>query len=147
MVVFFFALALALAFNPLSFRDQVNDGKLTSGISEHSKHIKYSKDQLERAIKEGPVFVNFTAAWCVTCKVNEIGALNSKRIAGTFNEKELTYMVADWTNEDPQITEALERYGRAGVPLYLLFAKNSLSPVVLPQILTIDVLLSALDKI
>ena len=144
MVVFFFGLALALAFSPLLFKDQVNDGKLTSGIPEHSR---YSKGQLERAIKQGPVFVNFTAAWCVTCKVNEIGALNSKRIADAFNEKELTYMVADWTNEDPQITEALQRYGRAGVPLYLLFAKNSLSPFVLPQILTIDILLSALDKI
>ena len=59
----------------------------------------------------------------------------------------ITYLVADWSSEDPKITKALEGYGRAGVPLYLLFEKGSSKPTVLPQILTEDIVLSALNKI
>ena len=64
-----------------------------------------------------------------------------------FEIRGITYLVADWSSEDPEITRALESYGRAGVPLYLLFEKGSSTPTVLPQILTEDIVLNALDKI
>ena len=98
-------------------------------------------------IETGPVFVNFTASWCITCKVNEITVLGTQKVLEAFELREITYLVADWSSEDPQITKALEGYGRAGVPLYLLFEKGSSTPTILPQILTEDIVLNALDKI
>ena len=63
-----------------------------------------------------------------------------------FQSEGITYLEADWSNEDPDITEALESYGRAGVPLYLFFEKGSTAPMVLPQILTEDIVLSAIQN-
>lgn len=91
-----------------------------------------------------PVFLNITAAWCITCKVNEKVAFR-----GGFREAlardGITYMTADWTRRDPAITAYLERYGRAGVPLYLVFPKGDGPAAVLPQILTEDIVVRALD--
>lgn len=90
------------------------------------------------------VFVDFTAAWCVTCKVNEQLVLNG---AGDLFEKYNTeFLVADWTNKNDQIANELAKYGRSGVPLYLLFppGNNSVKAEILPQILTRPVLEDAL---
>ncbi len=77
------------------------------------------------------VFVNFTAAWCVTCKINEGGALSSGRVADAFAQNNVAYLKADWTNQDDTIAAELARYGRAGVPLYLYFPPEG-DVVVLP---------------
>jgi thiol:disulfide interchange protein DsbD len=82
------------------------------------------------------VFVNFTAAWCVTCKVNEIAALTSPRVTQAFAEANVAYLVGDWTNRDDAIAQALAEHGRAGVPLYLYYPADGGEPVVLPQVLT-----------
>lgn len=82
-----------------------------------------------------PVFVNFTAAWCVTCKVNELAALSSPRLAQGFAEANVAYLRGDWTNRDDEIAAALAEHGRAGVPLYLYYPSNG-EPQVLPQVLT-----------
>lgn len=88
------------------------------------------------------VFVDFTAAWCVTCKVNERGALADKDVAAAFVETDTAFLVADWTNRDDVIAAELRRYGRAGVPLYLYFpplatgeTHDPASAQVLPQVL------------
>jgi thiol:disulfide interchange protein len=82
-----------------------------------------------------PVFVYFTADWCVTCKVNEKGALERKTVADAFAEREVAVLVGDWTRGDAAIGRFLEKHGRSGVPLYLYYAPGK--PVeVLPQILT-----------
>lgn len=107
----------------------------------------YSRDSLDEALKEGPVFVNFTAAWCITCQVNEINALSASSVVEAFSEKGITYLRADWTNEDPQITLALQEYGRSGVPLYLLYEQNGRTAIVLPQILTESILLDAISDL
>ncbi len=83
-----------------------------------------------------PVFVNFTAAWCVTCKVNEGAALSSRRVAQAFAESDTAYLKGDWTNRDDTIAAALAEHGRAGVPLYLFYPASGSSPVVLPQLLS-----------
>ncbi len=93
-----------------------------------------------------PVFLNFTAAWCITCQANDRVALSSQRIAKAFADRGVTYMVGDWTRRDGDIAAALAEHGRAGVPLYLVYPKGGGEPVVLPQILTEDIVLAALDK-
>ena len=96
----------------------------------------YSRDALKAALAEGPVFVNFTAAWCITCKVNEAVALNQSGTRQAFENAGVTYLKGDWTNEDPGITSALAEYGRSGVPLYLYYRPGTTQAEVLPQVLT-----------
>jgi thiol:disulfide interchange protein DsbD len=82
------------------------------------------------------VFVNFTAAWCVTCKVNEAAALTKPSVAAAFADANVAYLVGDWTNRNDEITRELARHGRAGVPLYLFHPADGSEAVVLPQVLS-----------
>jgi thiol:disulfide interchange protein DsbD len=83
-----------------------------------------------------PVFVNATAAWCITCLVNEKAAFSDAAVQHAFAQKAIAYMVADWTNRNPDITALLQAHARDGVPLYLYYASDSADAVVLPQVLT-----------
>lgn len=82
------------------------------------------------------VFVNFTAAWCVTCKVNEAAALTKPTVAQAFADENVAYLVGDWTNRDDAIAAALAEHGRAGVPLYLFYPADGGEPIILPQVLS-----------
>ncbi len=82
-----------------------------------------------------PVLVDLTAAWCVTCKVNEMGALADPDVIKAFAATHTTYMVGDWTNQDARISHYLSLYGRSGVPLYVYYGANDAQPKVLPQLL------------
>ncbi len=93
------------------------------------------------------VLVNFTAAWCITCKVNEQVALTTNAVRQALDERGIAYLKADWTRRDPAITQELQRYGRSGVPLYLLYPRGQGSPEVLPQLLTEGLVLDALSRI
>jgi thiol:disulfide interchange protein DsbD len=90
------------------------------------------------------VFVNFTADWCITCKVNERVALASDAVQKVFIADDVVWLEGDWTRSDPAISEVLTQFGRSGVPLYLVYPKGG-EPRVLPQILTPDIVLSALQ--
>jgi thiol:disulfide interchange protein len=92
------------------------------------------------------VFVDFTAAWCVTCQVNKRVALNGERVQQRFVKDEVVLMRADWTNRDARITRALAEFGRNGVPLYVLYDQRG-QPTVLPELLTEGTVLAALDKL
>jgi thiol:disulfide interchange protein DsbD len=95
-----------------------------------------------------PVLINFTAAWCITCLVNEKVVLGTDDIQAALRKQAVVYMKGDWTNRDPAITRVLEQYGRSGVPLYLLFPSNPDGDVtVLPNILTRGIVLDALEQI
>lgn len=83
-----------------------------------------------------PVFVNFTAAWCVTCQVNERLALGAGSVAKAIADTGAVYLKADWTNHDSEIAKLLAEHGRAGVPLYLVYGVDGGAPAVLPQLLT-----------
>lgn len=114
----------------------------------------WSPERVDELRAEGrTVFVDFTAAWCVTCKVNEITVLKKDKTKALFNEMNTAFLIADWTNKDDVIAAELESYGRAGVPLYLVFppskpglSNNSVRAEVLPQVLTYDVIKSALER-
>lgn len=105
----------------------------------------YSEARLAELREDHPVFVNFTAAWCITCKVNEAVALDRAAVRQAFEGKNVRYLKGDWTNEDPVITVALARYQRNGVPLYLLYRPGADRAEVLPQILTESVVLDAIE--
>ncbi|MEZ5970740.1 MAG: protein-disulfide reductase DsbD family protein [Hyphomonadaceae bacterium] len=90
------------------------------------------------------VFVDFTAAWCVTCKVNEVTAFTS-RVSDAMTDTNTAYLVGDWTNRDAEIAAALAEYGRAGVPLYLYYPADGGAPQVLPQVLTESLLLQTIE--
>ena len=81
------------------------------------------------------MFVNMTAAWCVTCLVNERVAISSDAVHRAFADRHVAYLKGDWTRQDPQITEFLRENGREGVPLYVYYPRHG-QPTVLPQILT-----------
>lgn len=83
-----------------------------------------------------PVLVDLTAAWCVTCKVNEVGVLSTPQFAKALKATGTVYMVGDWTNQDAEISRYLGLFGRSGVPLYVYYGPNNAAPKVLPQILT-----------
>ena len=107
----------------------------------------YDRQALLEAVRGGPVFVNFTAAWCITCKVNEVNALNTSSVQEAMAASRVTYFKADWTSEDPAITAALAEYGRSGVPLYLLYRQGAERAEVLPQLLTQSIVLDALGRL
>jgi thiol:disulfide interchange protein DsbD len=90
------------------------------------------------------VFVDATAAWCITCLVNEDAVLSRDSVKGAFASKNVAYLVADWTNQNPEVTALLKENGRSGVPLYLYYAPGAKAPVILPQILTEGSVLGAL---
>jgi len=106
----------------------------------------WSEAAVAAARAEGrPVLVNFTADWCVTCKINERGALSSARVAEAMTAANAVYLVGDWTRRDDAITRELERHGRSGVPLYLFYAPGADTPRILPQLLGEGVVIDALS--
>ena len=96
-----------------------------------------------------PLLVNFTASWCLTCLVNERNAFADTAVQDVFRDKGVTLMKGDWTNRDPAITHALASFGRAGVPLYVVYnAKSgSTEPLLLPQLLTAGVVHDAFTNL
>ncbi len=109
----------------------------SSGAAALPEYPPWSEQRVQELLAEGrPVFVNFTAAWCITCKVNERVALATRETRELFESRDVAYLVADWTRRDPKITRQLERHGRSGVPLYLLYSPSAGQPRVLPQLLT-----------
>jgi thiol:disulfide interchange protein/DsbC/DsbD-like thiol-disulfide interchange protein len=93
-----------------------------------------------------PVFVDYTAAWCVTCQFNKQNALADEGFLQDAAERRLALLRADWTRRDPAVTEALAKLGRNGVPVYVLLAQGR-APVVLSEILTVDEVRSALQQL
>lgn len=107
----------------------------------------YSSDRLTELRSAGfPVFIDLTADWCITCKINERVALTDE-VMLYAEEKDIVMMRGDWTKSDPEITSLLHQFGRNGVPLYLMYPEDSMDkPEILPQILTTDLVLEAMKR-
>jgi thiol:disulfide interchange protein len=119
--------------------------RLTSATTAADAWVPFSKQKLAEFRAQGrPVFIDFTATWCITCQVNKRIALNRPEVVRRFDEMKIVRMKADWTVKDPAITEALAEFGRNGVPLYVYYPSGA-EATLLPEVLTADVVLSALN--
>jgi thiol:disulfide interchange protein len=116
-----------------------------SGAATEASDEAYTPERLATLRAAGkPVFVNMTAAWCVTCLLNERVAISTDAVRKAFTASDVTYLKGDWTRQDPAITAFLRQNGRDGVPLYVFFPARGGQPEVLPQILTENTVLSLL---
>ncbi len=109
--------------------------------AELAEGVPFSEARLADLRAKGtPVFLYFTADWCLTCKVNEKAAIERAEVTRAFDKAGIVTLVGDWTNADPAISRFLEARGRSGVPLYLFYPKGAGEPRELPQVLTPDML-------
>ena len=115
----------------------------TQMIAQEGNFMAWDAEKFEELRAEGiPVFVDFTAKWCLMCQANRV-PLHSKDVQKAFEEKGVVVMVADWTRRDPSITAELAKFNRNGVPLYVYYGDEE--PVVLPQVLTSGNIIDAID--
>ena len=115
--------------------------------SQNQQDITYSEELLTKYRDDNElIFLNFTADWCITCKVNESVALNSEAVKALIKQKNIRYLEADWTRKNEAIAKKLEEFDRSGVPLYLLYPSTG-KPIILPEILTEDILLNYLNEL
>jgi thiol:disulfide interchange protein len=145
------AISLLLAIIlPIRFADVASaapgtdaQGKSRAGSDEWQPYSEAKVAELNAAGR--PLLINFTASWCLTCMVNERNAFSDAAVQEIFRNKKVTLMKGDWTNRDPAITKALAAFGRAGVPLYVVYnaRPGATEPVVLPQLLTAGIVQSA----
>lgn len=107
----------------------------------------WSPEAVEAARRDGrPVFVDFTAAWCVTCQVNKAGALSDRSVIAHFAAHDVALFRADFTNRDRRIADTLAQHGAAGVPLYLMYPAGGSAPDILPPLLTGTIVTRAVDR-
>ncbi|MDZ7764109.1 MAG: thioredoxin family protein [Melioribacteraceae bacterium] len=137
-----------LFFGITNAETNVNTGSILNNKVDGVQWEKFSQAKVDELRKQGiPVFIDFTAAWCLTCQVNERVAINTKAVVEKLEEKNVVALKADWTSRDDEITRALEKFGRNSVPLYVLYSENFDEPMVLPEVLTSSIVLDALNKI
>jgi thiol:disulfide interchange protein len=106
----------------------------------------FTPERLQAELDQGrSVFVDFTAAWCITCKFNEANVLESADVRDAFQRHAIVKLKADWTNGDPAITKLLRQFGRPGVPLYVLYPGKNEEPIVFPEVLTKAMVLERLE--
>ena len=127
-----------------SWRGLDENGTHAAALGEN--RVAWSEQKLQELRSEGqPVFVDVTADWCITCIANEQAVLFTEEMTAAFAEHGVVYMIADWTNHDPEIARFIAGHGRTGIPLYLMYPGNNHSqPLLLPQILTRGSVLEAL---
>ena len=119
----------------------------TELTSRHPDRLPWSEEEVARQLSQGrTVFIDFTAAWCLTCQVNERLTLSHPDVQAAFHSNNIAFLVADWTRRDPAITSALQKYGREGVPTYVILRPTPNSkPQLLPEIITPSIVLKSLS--
>ena len=138
VALLFLGTGIALAFIPDS---SAAVGHAPNVSSEES----WSPERVSELRASGvPVFVDFTADWCLSCQVNEAVALNQPAVRERFAQLHITFLKADWTQRDARITRALTELGRSGVPVYALYVPGR-APILLPEVLTETIVLAELD--
>jgi thiol:disulfide interchange protein/DsbC/DsbD-like thiol-disulfide interchange protein len=123
-------------------------GNTQQNLDKNANWEMYGESRLQELLAEGkPVFLNFTASWCISCLVNERVALSTDAVKKQFEQQGIIYLKGDWTNKDLEITNFLKKFNRSGVPLYVFYpAGQANSPRELPQILTPDIVIAAVSE-
>jgi thiol:disulfide interchange protein len=141
-----FGLMLCLSLPRLENMQGSTASPADAGPSQGVEIVPYSKDKLDTLLREGKaVFVDATAAWCITCQVNARVALHTRATMALFKEKGITLMIADWTRRNDAISEYLDSFGHKGVPLCVYYPPNGSKPVVMPQVLTQDIVINTIN--
>lgn len=116
-------------------QSQAKGGKVTAG--DESEWRAFQAELVTEAKGTRPIFVDFTASWCITCQVNKIGVLRTDKVGELFRKHNVLLLVGDWTDRDPAITDALKSFGRNSVPLYVYYDREGRTKI-LPEILTVE---------
>ena len=116
---------------------------VTTSTSLQTAWKKFSKSQIDEDLEnKKSFFIDFTAAWCITCQVNKKAVLNTDEIQKLFQDHQVSIYAADWTHRDPEITKALADFGRNSLPLYVFYQSGSRQPLILPELLTKSMILN-----
>jgi thiol:disulfide interchange protein DsbD len=143
-------LALVIGSGLYFIGEKFNATKIVSGdIHPPGDWLAFTPERLESELENGrAVFVDFTAAWCLTCKFNEATVLESSAVREAFQRRGIIKFKADWTNADPAITKILKQFGRPGVPMYVLYpAGKNAEPILFPELLTQSIILDKLETV
>jgi len=148
-----FAQAISLTLLVLASYYAINESKAAyesfetgTSVSKNGQWQPWSSERVTAELAAGrPVFVDFTASWCLICQVNKKVATHTDATEALFKEYGVVALEADWTRYDSAITTELERFGRSGVPLYVLYAPDG-AVTVLPQSLTNGIVREAVEK-
>lgn len=141
------ALFVLLAVPPLTNLKASADEAGNAEASEAAAAVAWSPANVDAIKGQGkPILVNFTASWCITCQVNDRTSLSTQAVKAAMARTDTIYMVADSTKYNPDVEQALSDFGRGGLPLYVVYPADGGKPVVLPQVLTPNIVISALDK-
>jgi thiol:disulfide interchange protein DsbD len=129
--------------------DSINVNKIDV-VSDNQKYSEFNawNSNIEQSFKNKrqAYLINFTAAWCITCQANDKIALSRPKIRKYMKDNDIEYIVADWTNKNTDILNALESYNRNGVPLYVFWKPGMNESMILPAILTEQILLDSFEN-
>ncbi|WP_336803568.1 protein-disulfide reductase DsbD family protein [Erwinia aphidicola] len=142
------ALFILLAVPPLAnLKASADEPGSTQASEAAAAAVAWSPANVDAIKGQGkPILVNFTASWCITCQVNDRTSLSTQAVKAAMARTDTIYMVADSTKYNPDVEQALSDFGRGGLPLYVVYPADGGKPVVLPQVLTPNIVISALDK-
>jgi thiol:disulfide interchange protein DsbD len=138
---------LAFAIGPNVFRLEETAPSNSAGAAQALTWQAWVPGRVDAELAAGkPVFVDFTAAWCITCQYNKKTTLANAEVLADFSAKKVTLLRADWTRRDPAISQALSSLGRSGVPVYVIYQSGQ-APVVMSEILGVSELRAALARL
>jgi thiol:disulfide interchange protein DsbD len=148
-VVLVLMLLLVIGSGVYFIGDKFQSAKIASAGSQiRGDWQPFTPERLQTELEQGrTVFVDFTAAWCLTCKFNEASVLEAQDVREAFQRHGIVKLKADWTNGDPVITKLLQQFGRPGVPLYVLYPAKNEEPIVFPEVLTKGMILDKLETV
>src|SRR5437763_10781984 len=148
-IVLVLMLLLVLGGGGYLIGDKFHSAKIVSGdLGLRGSWQAFTPERLQTELEQRhSVFVDFTAAWCLTCKFNEANVLEAQDVKNAFERHAIVKLKADWTNGDPTITKLLQQFGRPGVPLYVLYPAKNEEPIVFPELLTKSMLLDKLETV